>query len=259
MIKPPMTTLIIGPSGHGKTWLSSTAPPPRLIVDLEGRARYTPNGRGATDWDGMSDPMQLEKSPTRTYILRTRDLEKMDTARQWLRTGKHPFFSFTADSLMEAQLRKVESLRGRQAMRIQDFGELLRSMQVFIREMRDMVNDGIAGPLRVVTFVAGAQRDDDGYIRPLMQGRIARDMSYWLDVVGYLEKVRLDNGNVMRRLWLDQRPENDLEVKDGLDYITQKLGPCITLPDVRNPAAGGSDLTTIYECLPGAVDEGGAA
>lgn len=245
-----LNALIIGPSGHGKSWLASTTPPPRLIVDLEGRAKYTPNGRQATDWDGVSDPMQLAKSPTRTYILRAQTLAQLDTARQWLRSGKHPFKSVSVDSLMEAQIRLAEQIRpGLQSLRLQDFGDLLRQMQVFVREVRDMTDEPATG-VRCAVFIAGAKRDDDGFIRPLMQGQIARNIPYWMDVVGYLEKVRLENGTIIRRLWLDQRPEGDLETKDGTDFITAKFGPCVLNPNLEALYGALPEATPVAEGVP---------
>lgn len=243
MTEPTLAALIIGPSGAGKSWLASTTPPPRLIIDLEGRARYTPNGRGATPWDGVSDPMKLAKSSTRTYILRAKTLVQLDTARQWLRSGKHPFKSVSVDSLMEAQIRVSEQIRpGLQALRLQDFGDLLRQMQVFTREIRDMVEEPATG-IKCVVFIAGAKRDDDGYIRPLMQGQIAKNLPYWMDVVGYMEKVRTDANITVRRLWLDQWADanTQLEVKDGTDYITSALGTCIADPTIE----------MMYSVLPG--------
>jgi len=230
---PTLNALIIGPSGHGKSWLASTTPPPRLIIDLEGRAKYTPNGRQAVFWDGITDPMALERSPTRTYILRAQSLAQLDTGRQWLRSGKHPFKSVSVDSLMEAQIRVAEQIRpGLQSFRIQDFGDLNRHMQVFVREIKDMTEVPETG-IRCAVFIAGAKRDEDGFIRPLMQGQISRNTPYWMDIVGYLERVRLENGQVVRRLWLDQRPENDLEVKDGLDYVTTKFGAAVINPSIE--------------------------
>lgn len=238
--------LIIGPSGHGKSWLGSTTPPPRLIVDLEGRAKYSPNGRQATQWDGVSNPMQLARSATRTYILEVKSLQQLDTTRQWLRSGQHPFKSVTIDSLMEAQMRATEQLRpGLQSMRLPDWGDLLRMMQVFAREIIDLTKEPATG-VRCTILLAGAKRDDDGFIRPLMQGQIARNVPYWCDVVGYLEKVRLENGKIVRRLWIDQRQEGDLETKDGTDYISAQFGHCIIDPNIEAmynalPAGGTAD------------------
>lgn len=226
-----LSALIEGPSGAGKSWFGSTTPAPRLIIDLEGRAKYTPNGRGATEWDGTSDPMTLPKSKTRTYILRTTDLADVAMARQWLRSGKHPFKSVTMDSLMEAQMRAATDIRpGVQAFRQQDWGMLLRSMEDVVRDIRDLTMEPASG-IKCAVFIAGVQFDhDSGLQRPLMSGAITKRVPYWMDLVGFFEKVRLEDGSVQRRLWIDQRPENDLEVKDGTDDIITKFGGCLVSP-----------------------------
>lgn len=236
-----LSALVIGPSGAGKSWLAATVPPPRLIIDLEGRGKYTPNGRNATPWNGVSDPMQLEKSASRTYITVVTTIDQLDSIRQWLRSGRHPFHSVAVDSLMEAQMRVADNVRpGTEALRTQDWGMLLRIMEQFVREVRDMVlQEG--NPLHVAVFIAGAKHDGE-YVKPMMQGQIAAKTPYWMDLVGYLEKVYTQDGHEERRLWIGQRPQNDLETKDGTHLIQAKFGPCIVEPD----------LEAIYEALNGA-------
>jgi hypothetical protein len=233
-----LTMLIIGPSGHGKSWVGATTPTPRLIIDLEGRAKYTPAGREATFWDGLSDPMQLQPSPTHTYIVTVTSMQVLATVRQWLRSGKHPFVSVTMDSLMEAQMRTSDDIRpGAAALQTQDWGTLLRQMEAFVREVRDLTLEPATG-VKVAVFIAGV-KNDNGFMRPLMQGQISSKLPYFMDVCGYLEKVRTEDGEIVRRLWIDQRPQNDLEVKDGTDALLQKYGPCIVNPN----------LTEMYEAL----------
>lgn len=243
--------LVIGPSGHGKSWFGSTVPAPRLIIDLEGRARYTPNGRQAVTWDGVSNPMELTRSPSRTYIVTVTSVAVLDSVRQWLRSGRHPFFSIVVDSLMEAQMRSMDDIRpGTAALKTQDWGTLLRAMEQLVRELRDLtITPGTN--VHVAVFIAGAKLHD-GFIRPLMQGSITSKVPYWMDVVGYLEKVRGEDGAIHRRLWIDQRPENDLEVKDGTDVLLTAYGPCIIDPDagtmyetLRRPA--GNDAAIAAE------------
>lgn len=238
-----LTALVIGPSGHGKSWLGSTVPPPRLIIDLEGRAKFTPNGRGAVIWDGASDPMKLPKSKTRTYIVQVTDMKTLTLVRQWLRSGKHPFTSIVMDSLMEAQMRTVDDIKpGAAALLTQDWGSLLRQMESMVREFRDLTLVPETG-VKVVVLIAGVKKSEDGFQRPLMQGQINTKVPYWMDLVGFLEKIRTEDGTIVRRLWIDQRPQNDLEVKDGTDAILQKFGPCIETPN----------FTDMYEAL---QDEG---
>jgi len=251
MSERTLNMLIIGPSGAGKSWLASTVPPPRLVVDLEGRAKYTPNGRGATWWDGVSDPKKLTPSKTHTYAVTVTSLEILDSVRQWLRSGKHPFRSVAVDSLMEFQLRVADKIRpGTQALRELDWGTLLRHSEQFVRDVRDMTLVPATG-VRCAVFVAGCRKDQDhfdsktnqlteaGHVRPLMQGQINLRLPYIVDVVGYLEAVAQPDGTIVRRLWIGQRPQNDLDVKDGTNDLVTRYGAHIDNPD----------LETLYNAL----------
>lgn len=246
MKEPTLSSLIIGPSGHGKSWFGSTTPPPRLILDLEGRAKYTPNGKDATLWDGRTPPMSLPRSPSRTYIVDlTEDIGALDLIHQWLRSGEHPFKSVTVDSLMEVQYQAAQSVvPGTKAFRTQDWGTLLREMEAFVRKMTDLLKYP-STKVRCMVFIAGCITRD-GYQKPLMQGQITTKVPYWMDLVGYMEKVRMEgSGKTQRRLWIDQRPENDLEVKDGTDAIISAHGACIVLGE------RGEEPTfeTLYDAL----------
>lgn len=240
MSETTLKGLIIGPSGHGKSWVLSTLPRPRLILDMEGRTKWTPNGRQATFWDGVSDPMKLTPSPTGTYIVRTNSIETIEVMRQWIRSGKHPFISFGFDSIMEYQIRDMQRIRpGKMQFRPQDWGDVLRSMEVVIREIGDYVDEPTT-KLKMVCFVAGATTPVEGaYVKPLLQGGITTRIPYWMDLVGFLEAVADEKGVTTRNLWIAQRPNNDLQVRDGTDILIQKFGS-----KIENP-----DLTEIYNIL----------
>jgi len=258
MIERTLNAFIIGPSGDGKSWLGSTTPPPRLIIDMEGRVKYTPNGRGATWWDGVSDPMALKAtpSPTRTYAVKAMSTDILDSVRQWLRSGKHPFKSFTADSLMEAQVRVIGEVRpGTVGLRTQDWGSVLREMEQLVRDVRDMTMIPETG-LKVAVFIAGSRREADvmdaqgklvrvGKIRPLMQGQINTRLPYIMDVVGYLENT-FEAGQPVRKLWIGQRPENDLEVKDGTNDLKAAFGPFVPITVADQQI---NDFTTMFDAL----------
>ena len=250
MKEPTMSALILGPSGHGKSWFASTAPAPRLILDIEGRGRYTPNGRGAVEWDGRADPETLRgKSTTGTALVDlSEDTAPMEVVMQWLRTGKHPFRSVVVDSLMEAQYQAGQGTSKRGF----DYWDLLLvAMNDLVRGLTDILkHPGPNQSLRVAAFIAGVI-EKNGYQKPLMQGQITTRVPYLMGLVGFLEKVWLENGKTQRRLWLDQRPQNDLEVKDGYDHIIEAMGPCIVLGD----RGGEPNLATMYDALVAAQKE----
>lgn len=141
----PLAALLEGPSGHGKSWAGSTVPPPRLLVDIEGRAGYTPLGSKAVEWDGDKDPMTLERTESRTYILNASDpntcIETCDAALQWLRSGKHPFVGVSVDSVMEYQTRLITNRFSGRLPEPQEWGEINQLMDQWVRGFRDLTWD----------------------------------------------------------------------------------------------------------------------
>lgn len=224
-------SLIIGPSGAGKSWLTSTLPGPRCIFDLEGRARRTPAGRKATIWDGEEDPMALEKSESRTYIVDcTNTIMPMTMATTWLETNKHPFVSLGVDSLMETQYREIREMFPDGKVRRDQWNDVLLAMENKIRPLLDLVKEK-ENPVRHVLLIAGAITKDEKW-KSLMQGQITVRVPYWMDLCGYLDKEWDSKKNKeVRKLYFTQREQNDLEVKDGTDDVVSKLGSPIDLGD----------------------------
>lgn len=222
----PLRYLLMGPPKSGKTWQSSTTPPPRLMIDLEGRARYTPSGKDAIFWDGEEDPMKLEKSKSRTYILETGEIPVLDTARQWLRTGKHPFKSISVDSIMEWKfILERYMYPGVMDLDPKTKGVINKHFEDALRDIRDLAQ-APQSPVRCIMFITGASVDPfQGHIKPIMQGRVGEAVPYWMDLVGYQETITQKNSKlVFRELHLAQRPSNDLEVGDGTNKIISSLG-----------------------------------
>lgn len=249
MSEPHLSALVYGPSGYGKSWLGSTVPAPRLIIDLEGRAGYTENGRGATYWDGISDPMLLEKSPTRTYIVTVTDVALLDSINQWLWAGiapdgtrRHPFKSVDVDSLMFAQMRTAYKIRPgvNDFLREQDWGVLLRRMERLVQDLHDMTLVERSG-INCVVFLAGSTTKN-GFNEPMMQGQIGAKLPYLVDLAGYLDNSRDQAGNLVRSLVVEPFPEHGIRaVKDGTHLIRSTFGGVIPSPD----------FTAMYEALRG--------
>lgn len=220
--------LILGPSKAGKSWLGATTPPPRLIIDLEGRAKYTPAGEKAVYWDGKSDPLSLSKSPTRTYILETIDLDVLDMGNQWLRSGKHPFVSVTLDSAMEYRdLTLFKLFPGPSKMERNQYGDVNKAVENFLKDLWNLPSTP-GNKVQYVVFITGVTMDENtGRTKPLGLGGLSQKLPHKMDLVGYLE----NKGG--RRLWLTQRAEGDLEVGDGTNSVVNKLGSPIKDPDLE--------------------------
>lgn len=125
MMDTTLTMLIHGDSGVGKSWLADTAPAPRLILDLEGRAKYTPS-QPKIGWDVRAGGPPAADGSWNTCVAAVPDFETLKIAYQWLRSGQHHFTSIIVDSLMEAQKRCIDSFAGVAALDQQDWGTLLQ-------------------------------------------------------------------------------------------------------------------------------------
>lgn len=232
-----MTMLLHGESGRGKSWLADSVPAPRLILDVEGRARHTPSGPKIW-WDPLR-----EQCPTfisdrndpgywETCVVNVHNFSLLPTVYSWLRSGQHPFISAVVDSLMEAQKRWMDEEVGGNQLKTQDWGAVLRALETFVRNMRDVVNIPEAH-LDVVVIVTGSVPDERGVARPLLQGQLKNTLPYYVDVVGWLD-IQPDPQDPQHFLRvLNVGPTAWAVAKDG----TGKLGG----PIIYNP-----NLTTLY-------------
>lgn len=190
--------LIHGPSKSGKTYLSDTAPAPRLLLDSEGNSRFLRSKK--TIWNPTQGPppvvgkdIEGNDKEWATCIAYIRDFSSLSYAYQWLASGKHPFKSVTIDSVSEAQQRCVDSITGTDQMKIQDWGTLLRQMSQLIRSYRDLLVHP-TNPLQCVVFTAMTKVDKSGKSVPFVQGQLATSLPYYIDTIGYL-KAQLNENN----------------------------------------------------------------
>lgn len=227
-MRTTLTMLIHGESGVGKSWLADTAPAPRLILDAEGRAKYTPSGPKIS-WDPRSGPPPAADGTWETCVVSVSDFETLSQAYQWLRAGQHQFTSIVIDSLMEAQKRCIDYVAGVQALDQQDWGTLLRQLESLVRSYRDLtlVPDNAAS---VVLFIVGS-KDAENTRRPLLQGQLAVTVPYYLDVVGYLfvAPVQDGAGGTFYQRQLLVHPQPGYVAKDGTGRLP---GPVIPEPNI---------------------------
>lgn len=229
-----MTLLLHGESGTGKSWLADTAPGPRLILDIEGRAKHTPSGPKLW-WDPLTQapPAPPENGNWDTCVVDVKNFSLLSRVYAVLRSGEHPFKSVVIDSLMEAQKRWMDDHIGKEQMRTQDWGSVLRDLEKFVRDMRDIVTYD-ESHVDVVVVVTGSAPDDRSKQRPMLQGQLKNTLPYFLDSVGYLYMAPLEGGGQQRVLQV--QPDAFAVAKDG----TGKLG---------GPLIGDPNLTTLYNQL----------
>ena len=223
-----LAVLVHAAAKVGKTTLTSTAPLPLCALDAEGgwkfikRVGFCRAGvHGGPDcpcprlrrrkWDPVREPPPRHDGTWDFCHVMVRDWQTLDMARQWLAsTQPHDFASLVMDSVTEAQRRLKLQLVGSEAMKIQDWGNLLTKMDSLIRGFRDLVLVPNS-PLKLVVFIAET-RETNGKWTPYMQGQISVSLPYWMDVVGYLfpEAVADANGQptgTIRRLLVGSHPQ----------------------------------------------------
>lgn len=219
-----------GESGVGKSWLGDSAPYPRLVIDLEGRARYTPSGPKIA-WDPRAGGPPLADGTWATCVVTITSFDELNMVYQWLRSGQHHFKSVVIDSLMEAQKRCIDSVSGTSALQTQDWGEVLRKLEALVRSYRDLTLLP-TNPVEVVALIVGSV-DADGTRRPLLQGQLKTTVPYYIDVVGYLFMVPQAaelGGGFVRSLLI--QPQPGFVAKDGTDALSRHYGPVISSPNL---------------------------
>ena len=177
-----LTLLVHGAPKSGKSSLAATAPGPRLFLDIEHGAKFL-NIKPI-----MWDPA-LEEPPTYdgtwdTAIVPVRDYDSVLRAHQWLQSGKHPFKSVIIDSISELQAKVLENVAGREQIKTQQWGEILRHMAGMMRDLRDLTAHP-TNPLECVVMTC-MSRDVNGRMTPYLQGQAATIAPYITDLTGYL-------------------------------------------------------------------------
>lgn len=225
-----LTALIHGPSGVGKSWLSDTAPKPLLALDLEGRARYTPDIHGMPKkvWNILQEAPPRYDGTWTTCIAAVPDYNTLNVAYQYLRGGGtyHDFVSCRMDSLMEAQKRCIDAqVPGTAALERDHYSILLRELESLVRKYRDLTLIPENG-IKTMLFITGAH---DETHKPLLVGALREQLPFYLDVVGYMHKSADAEGNFIRKLLVDELP--GFTAKDGTNRLKGHYGPIISLPD----------------------------
>ncbi len=227
-----LNAVIYGHSKRGKSWLGDSTPAPRVVLDAEAGSRFTPSKKRL--WNPQDPPPKPDAS-WETCIVPIREYRDVQSVYAWLNSGKHPFRSCVMDSISEVQQRAADSLVGTNPMRQQDWGTLLRMCNDLIRKFRDLVVNPVK-PLDAVILVAMAKQRPDGVWVPYVQGSLATVLPYYSDVVGFLDIVQQEDGQVIRRLYTGPLPQHETGERVG-----GKLGNYLDIPE--------GDLTTVQRML----------
>jgi hypothetical protein len=223
----PLSIVVHGESGSGKSWFADTVPGPRLVLDAEGGSRFTPS-QPKVFWDPTQGPPPLDAE---TVIVMVRDFSTMSLVFQWLNSGQHNFKSVIMDSVTELQKRCIDAIVGTSQMRIQDFGQLLRDMEYLIRQFRDL-HMHPTNPIPVAVLITTTKMDDKGTFRPHVQGQLNLSLPYFVDVVGYLHVGNnTETGQMERKLLVSGVPgfiAKDRTNRLGYEVIDPNVSTMLT-------------------------------
>jgi hypothetical protein len=228
-VNAALSMLVHGPSGAGKSLLGASTPWPRCLFDVESAARFLP--LKAIKWDPSNPPPAAPKIVNGepewdTAVITVHRWADALAGLDWLKQGEHPFRSATVDSVSELQYRYIEKTAGRDTMKIQDWGAALREVGGFARDMRDLTEHP-TNPLAAVVFTAMTKEDNQGIMRPYLQGQLGAQIPYLFDVCAWLYAEADENGIETR--WLQTRRMNGKEAKER---VGGRIPPLIKLPQV---------------------------
>lgn len=230
----PISLVVHGDSGVGKSWLGDTTPPPRLVLDAEGGSRFTPSKK--VMWNPQRDEPPEHDGSWDTCVVLTREFGVLSSVFQWLNSGQHPFKSLILDSLTEIQARVKDTISGTQTPSERDWGAILIKMESMVRHFRDLTLHP-TNPLEAVVLLA-LTRDQGGKWRPYLQGQISTKLPQYVDVVGYMyvDEVRegesIDDQTTHVRRLLTQ-PRETFVAKDRTDTFLEN-GGVLTNPNVQD-------------------------
>lgn len=210
--------LIHGLSGVGKSPLADTAPGPRLILDAEGGAEWTPSPK--IYWDPAFPP-PTGLTPDQSVVVMVRDFDTIRMIYNWLSAGNHEFESVVFDSLTEIQQRCKDDIGNTDTFSERQWGELLNKMTAEVRRYRDLKFHPVK-PINVFFVALSVMKD--GQQRADLQGAVAGKMPGYTDFVGYLFTSTEAEG-LVRRLLIQPIP--GFQAKDRTTRLTAVFGQSI--------------------------------
>lgn len=233
-----LSFLVHAPSKTGKSTLSSTAPLPLLVFDAEGGWRFideigyrSGHKLRKIAWNPMQEPPPRHDGTWDVCVVSVNQWQTLTQGYMWLTQAPHDFKSLVLDSITEAQRRLKANLKGTEAMKIQDWGNLLVHMDKLVRDMRDLVLLPNT-PMQVVMFIAETRQNSAGKWVPYMQGQIGISLPYFMDVVGYLypEQEVGANGQPTEKV-LKLLVAQHAQFEAG-ERVQGRLGDVVTNPNI---------------------------
>jgi hypothetical protein len=221
-----LTMLVYGGSGAGKSSLANTAPYPRLMLDIEGGHRFL--RANIKYWDPYLEAPPIADGTWDTCVVIVNNYDTVLKAYEYLRSGQHQFKSLIIDSISELQVKLFDKLAGNEQVKMQQWGEVLRHLGNFMRNIRDLTTHPTA-PLEAIVITAMAQMDKiDNRYHPYLQGQLKTIAPYLYDIVGALVIETYQNPDPtqppykVRRLYVEGTPQYEAK-----ERVSGRLGAVV--------------------------------
>lgn len=224
-VQRSLTMMVYGESKVGKSTFAVTAPYPRLMLDVEGGHRFLPIN--VKYWNPLSEEPPAADGTWDTCVVVVHDYDTVLKAYQWLQAGQHHFKSLIIDSISELQVKLFDKIAGTEALKMQQWGEILRHMGSLLRDLRDLTMHPTA-PLEAIVLTAMASPDKDGRFHPYLQGQLKVQAPYFYDILGALAVEEFPNPDPMqppykvRRMYVERT--NKYEAGER---VQGRLGPIV--------------------------------
>lgn len=236
-IIPPvesLTMLVHADSKVGKSFLSVSTRPPRLYLDVE-NASAKISGLKITTWDPRDAPPAASPKWD-TCVVHIRTWQDALDAMDWLQSGNHPFVSISLDSVSELQNKVLDKIAGRNQVKIQDWGGVLREMGGWLRDLRDLTVHP-TNPITSIVITSMTVLDTENKIqRPYLQGQLKNVIPYLWDVVGYMYIEEDENENEVRWMLTRRVTERGIRIEAG-ERIGGKIPARFKLPNISAPTS----------------------
>lgn len=222
---------------------------PLLYFDVELGAQFLPMAK--TVWDPTRPPPKVDDSWD-TAVVRVTSWDAAERAMDYLHTRPHPFKGVSVDSLQALQNRLITMIAGpTAAVEIQQWGEILRRLQNFAENLRDMTNHKQHPILEAL--VTCPTRLQDGVWGPYLRGQMGAISPYLFDITGYLyveDEYSKERGQVVQVRKLRTRRTKDIEAGER---VGGRIAPIYTLPMVTGTAQEVRRRNTTFQQLRAAV------
>lgn len=202
-----LTLVVHGEAKVGKTTLACSGPGRTLVFDAEaGGMRFVPGKKITWDVDRGED-IPDPKGDWEICRVPTNSINTVTRARDFLSTGRHPFNNIVIDSLTELQDVVKRERSATFQLEQKDWGVIFGQMNDVTVSLRDLVGD--QDQLKCLVVVTGTGIKD-GLFRPLIAGQFGYKLPYKLDAIGFLHKMRDDQGDVRRCLVIGESATHEV-------------------------------------------------